>query len=470
MRLAWFSPRPPVRSGVATYTAEIVPRLTGEYVIDCYVDRTESLKSEVGSLNVSDTSLETVHVPQSRSQGLVDGPVYDAHDFVWRHRRDPYDLVIYQLGNAPCHDYMWAYLARYPGLVVLHDARLHHARARCLLSRGRRDDYRAEFRYDHPDVAPDIAEYAVEGLGGPVSYFWPMLRVVMRTARMIAVHNARVASDLVADYPDVSIATIRMGVPSLDFAQGLGTDTRSRVRRALAIPDDSLTFAAFGKITAEKRIDQVLRAFGRLVSEGVDAHLLLIGDVADDPTLSQKVTRENVDGRVRVTGYVADEHIGDYLASTDVCLCLRWPTAHETSASWLRCLAAAKATVITDLAHLVDILTVDPRSWQTVGRNGRPPVAVAIDLLDEDRSLVLAMRRLATDVRLRDEIGRAGYAYWSREHTLDVMVDDYRRVIKAAVARSAPAVTDLPAHFTNDYTDTARQIARKFGVDLDMLR
>ena len=32
---------------------------------------------------------------------------------------------------------MWAYLARYPGLVVLHDARLHHARARHLLSRRR---------------------------------------------------------------------------------------------------------------------------------------------------------------------------------------------------------------------------------------------------------------------------------------------------------------------------------------------
>jgi len=97
VRIAWFSPFPPERSGIATYSAEIVPLLSSAHRID--------------------------RVPE-----------LGAHDFVWKHRRDPYDLVVYQLGNAPCHDYMWAYLAAFPGLVVLHDARLHHARARRLLT------------------------------------------------------------------------------------------------------------------------------------------------------------------------------------------------------------------------------------------------------------------------------------------------------------------------------------------------
>src|SRR5579864_7335284 len=97
MRLAWFSPLPPVRSGVAAYSAELLPHLEAGYDIDRF-----------------------------------DEP--HAHEFVWRQRRRPYDLAVYQLGNAPCHDYMWAYLAAYPGLVVLHDARLHQARARHLLN------------------------------------------------------------------------------------------------------------------------------------------------------------------------------------------------------------------------------------------------------------------------------------------------------------------------------------------------
>src|SRR6266567_2951745 len=124
MRLAWFSPLPPARSGIAAYSDELLPLLDAGHQIDRF--------------------------PEAR-----------AHDFLWMARRTPYDLVVYQLGNAPCHDYMWAYLARYSGLVVLHDARLHQARARALLVAGRADDYRAEFAYDHPDARPDVAEYAV---------------------------------------------------------------------------------------------------------------------------------------------------------------------------------------------------------------------------------------------------------------------------------------------------------------------
>jgi hypothetical protein len=82
---------------------------------------------------------------------------------------------------------------------------------------------------------------------------------------------------------------------------------------------------------------------------------------------------------VHVSGYLPDQAIGDYLAASDACLCLRWPTALETSASWLQCLAAARPTVISDLAHLADIPTLDPRSRRRSHASAEP-VAVAIDL------------------------------------------------------------------------------------------
>jgi len=153
--IAWFSPLPPVRSGIADANASCC-RLERELAIDRY-----------------------------------DEP--RAHDFIWRNQRAPYDLVVYQLGNASCHDFVWAYLARFPGLVVVHDPTLHHARARQLLGQRRFDDYRREFWFDHPAANRDFVEYAVEGLGGPIYYFWSMLAAVMKTARMIAVHNERVA-------------------------------------------------------------------------------------------------------------------------------------------------------------------------------------------------------------------------------------------------------------------------------------
>src|SRR5438128_11761735 len=111
MSIAWFSPLPPIRSGVAAYSAELLPHLERTLTINRF--------------------------DEAR-----------AHDFVWSHRRAPYDLVVYQLGKAPCHDYLWAYLAASPGLVVLHDALLHHARAPRLLSAQRADDYRRELSSD----------------------------------------------------------------------------------------------------------------------------------------------------------------------------------------------------------------------------------------------------------------------------------------------------------------------------------
>jgi len=414
IRMAWFSPLPPVRSGIADANAALLPLVERDFAIDRY-----------------------------------DEP--RAHDFVWRHQRAPYDLVVYQLGNASCHDFVWAYLARFPGLVVVHDPTLHHARARQLLAEHRSEDYRREFWFDHPDANRDFVDYAVEGLGGSIYYFWSMLPAVIKTARMIAVHNQRVAADLRDAFPDAAIEAIHLGTSGVDASNA----ARDATRVSLGYSNRAIVFAAFGKVTSEKRIGAILRALAALVRDGVDARLLLVGDASDYPALNDELAAAAITDRVHVTGFVEDDAIGRYLAATDVCLCLRWPTAHETSASWLQCLSAARPTVISDLAHTVD---VDQR------------VAIRIDLLDEDEALRHAMRRLAEDGKLREDLGRAGHAYWSAHHTMEAMANDYRRIITAAVARPIPAPPlGLPPHFTDDYSEPARTIVRQFGLSVDVL-
>jgi glycosyltransferase involved in cell wall biosynthesis len=389
---------------------------------------------------------------------------FDAHDFVWKHRREPYNLVVYQLGNNAHHDYIWAYLARYPGLVVVHDPKLHHARARQLLQHERFDDYRREFRYDHPDASPDFVEYAVEGLGGPIYYFWSMLRVVMRTARLVAVHNERVATELRQAFPETPIEAIHLGQSPVEIAP----DARETIRSKLGVGERSIVFAAFGRLTAEKRIGPILRAFSAVVREGLDVKLLLVGDASEYLSLRHELMTHGIGDRVHVTGYVADESVGGYLAAADACLCLRWPTAQETSASWLFCLAAARPTVVSDLAHLVDIPTLAPGE-QRPSPGQVEPVAVRIDLLDEEASLALAMRRLAEDSNARAALARAGHAYWSANHTREMAANDYRRIINDAATRPAPMVTDLPRHFAEDYSGRARAIAKHCGVAPDVL-
>src|SRR3954469_16137009 len=232
MRVAWFSPLPPDTSGIAAYSADVLERLDRSpetYAIARFVDRAAAASGSAGR-----------EAPSC---------VFDAHDFVWKHQGTPYDLIVYQLGNARWHDYMWAYMVAYPGLVVLHDIRLHHARARFLLKHERADDYRREFRYDHPDAAAGVEEYAVEGLSGSMYYFWSMLPVVLRTARLVAVHNARLAQGLREENPGVRVDTIRMGVPPFQARVELTTDDGDNVRRQLGLHKAATLFVAFGHVT-----------------------------------------------------------------------------------------------------------------------------------------------------------------------------------------------------------------------------
>lgn len=424
MRVAWFSPLPPARTGIAGYSASLLPGLDAAGLS---IDRYEAR---------------------------------NAHDFVWRHRLSPYDLVVYHLGNSSWHDYMWAYLVHYPGLVVLHDARLHHARATQLLSARRLEDYRAEFAYDHPGADDSAAEYVAEGLRGAGFYLWPMVRSVVETARVVAVHNEFVAQELRETYPAARVERIHLGVPALQPSVG----ARDRIRRENKIPAGSVVFIAFGLVTAEKRVECILRALSTLASGRSDAHLLLVGANQFAP-LDALVAELQLANRVHVTGYVADEVVPDYLAAADVALSLRWPTALETSASWVQSLAASKPTIVTSLPHTADVPSIDARTWRSTRRSAEP-VAVSVDVLDEDAALAAAMSRLAEDAPLRERLGRAAREYWKTEHHVDRMGDDYRRVIAAAADAPSPHPTGLPRHLTSDYGALAASIANEIGVEL----
>ncbi len=439
MRLAWFTPLPPVRSGIAAYSAELLPRLAAAHETDVFV--------------------ECVTPFDGRCR------VLDAHEFVWRHLREPYEAIVYQLGNEECHDYMWPYVFRYAGVVVMHDAQLHHARARALLGRGRQEDYRREFRYNHPDVRPGAAEFAVAGLRGSLYYFWPMTRAVLRSARVAALHNPRVADQCRADCPEARVTTLTMGVPEPRASEG----ARAAVRARHGIAADAVVFAAFGKVTPEKRLPQALAALAALAKPAPRAHLLVAGEDAPYFDVADAAHAAGVADRVTMAGFLPDRAIGEYLAAADVCLCLRWPTSRESSASWLRCLAAGKPTVVTDLAHTVDVPTLDPRTWTTTtaatDADATPDaVAVGIDILDEDHSLRLAMRRLATDAPLRRALGASAHRFWAAHHTLEHMAADYARLLARVGELPATATADLPAHLREDGGALAHRILDEIGV------
>jgi glycosyltransferase involved in cell wall biosynthesis len=447
-RVAWFTPLPPVRSGIARYSVELLSRLGHLYEIDGFVDATEC------------------HV----TSGLAG--VFSAHDFVWKQAVDPYDLIVYQLGNAPCHDYMWPYLVRFPGLVTLHDGQLHHSRARRLLGENRPAHYRAEFLYNHPGADPCLADLGVAGLLGALVQFWPMRRTVLTASRLVLVHNTKLAEDLREEDAAAAVSVVEMGV-SEHPAKG---SMRQHVRTSLGLSPDTILFAAFGKVTPEKRIPQALRALATLPLE-TPWHLVLCGELVDHYDPSADAQALGIADHVTVTGYVDEDDMSGYVEAVDICICLRWPSSRETSASWLRCLAAGKATIVTDLVHLSDVPSLDPRpqKWAVAGYPaGRDALGhvvraacISIDILDEDHSLGLAVRRIAADGSLRETLGQAARQLWTDRFTLDRMASGYERTMERVCGTQFNGLqrAGLPAHLLRDGTEHTSAILAEFGLD-----
>src|SRR5205807_1871885 len=83
-----------------------------------------------------------------------------------------------------------------------------------------------------------------------------------------------------------------------------------------------------------------------------DVHLLLAGDASEYTALARDLSPSSAAARIHVSGYLDDGAVDAHLAAADACVCLRWPTALESSASWLQCLAAGRPTIVGDLpAH-----------------------------------------------------------------------------------------------------------------------
>ncbi len=432
-----------MRSGIAAYTRELVSELSTRHAVEVFV----------GSA-----------AEQQAAQGAAAWSVRSAHEYVWARERTPYDLVIYQMGNASCHDYMWPYLFGWPGLVVLHDAHLHHARASALLRRRRQDDYRAELRFNHPEAGAAAAEIAISGFAGPVYYFWPMLRSVAASARALAVHDAGLADNLRAAHPHTPVHVVPMGV-----ADPAAAPDREATRQRLGFTDDMVVIAAVGAVTPEKRIVELMTAFALARPYQPHARLLLVGQPLPHFDARRRAHDLGIADVVTVTGYVADAELPAYLQASDIISSLRWPTGRETSASWIRALGAGRPTLITDLAQHADVPTLDPRSGKVLRartRTAEPesePIAVSIDLRDEMHSLTRALKRLVTDAPLRVRLGVAARRYWDTHHTLPQMAAAYETAMADAAARPDPA-SPLPPHLRADGAAHTRALLASLGA------
>jgi glycosyltransferase involved in cell wall biosynthesis len=346
-RVAYYSPLPPSRSGIADYSALLLPELSRR--VDLTIARPGRFK-----------------------------------------RAPSADVCLYHVGNDPdAHAWIVDELRRRPGVVVLHELVLHHLVAGLTLARGDADAYLDAMEHEAGLVGRLLAHAVIDNKIPPLwetqPQDFPLVAEVLSKADGLIVHSRYVAD--AARTRGYSGPIWQIPMP----AWPTGAAAPERI-------DGAAVIGCFGHLNASKRVPQLMAAFERVHGRRPDAALLLVGSATRDVdalTLPSGVIRE---------AYVPEERLWALMAAADVHVALRAPTMGETSASVVRSLSLGKPLVVSDVGWFSE-LPDDVAFKVPVGDREVDTIAAVLELLAADASLRAAMgsaaRRLAeTEHRL----------------------------------------------------------------------
>ena len=267
MKVAYFSPMPPEPSGIADYSALLLPALR------------ERL------------DVEAVQRGKKR-------PPRGTH------------LCLYHVGNNPeAHGWIVDALRRRPGLVVLHDFVLHHLVAGLTVGRGDGHGYLDAMEREHGVVGRLLAHGVLDKRIPPLwenrPEDFPLAGEVLGLAAGLLVHSGYVRDRARAAGYTGRVWTVphpAWPVPDVE---------------AELVPGGPV-FGVFGNLNPSKRVPQLLEAFARLRADQPDAMLLLVGAAAPGFDLDRRLQRLGLDdaGVVR-HGRVEEERLWALMKACD---------------------------------------------------------------------------------------------------------------------------------------------------------
>lgn len=314
-RLAYVSPLPPERSGIADYSAELLPELARYYDIDVVVTQ-EAVEERWLQANFTPRSVDWFEANSGR-----------------------YDRVLYNFGNSSFHAHMFGLLQRHPGVVMLHDFYLSGAVN--YLHSGTADGYGKALYASHgyPALAHERAE------GREASYYrYPCNKAVLDNASGILVHS-RHSQELAALWYGPRQAQDWRMIPHLRVLPPVLE--RDAARAAVGMQDGDFLMCSFGLLGRTKYNDKIVEAWlASPLAQDERCHLVFVGENAIDSfgsALSARIARHP---RIKITGFASLELYRHYLMAADAAVQLRTRSRGETSGTVLDCLAHQVPAII----------------------------------------------------------------------------------------------------------------------------
>ena len=317
-KVAWLSPLPPQRSGIANYSYWLVKGLGPHLDIDLYCDEPEldaGLKNEF--------------------------EVYPLSAF--QSRREQYDETIYHLGNNSLfHKEIYKLAWNFPATIVLHDYNLSAFLHDAFYLKGDWRLYEAALATGNghsverkSGLIPRLRRH-----GGTV----PMSHAIVNRSRKVIVHHRWIKNQF---FDAAHVQVIPM------FAQINAEATSEQIetfKNRFHISDKNFLLTCLGFVNSNKLPQLQVEVAKRLLAQGYPVHLLFAGETAPEVKRLQSETeaseyRENI----TFAGYLDEADYLSALKCSDIVINLRNPSMGEGSLTLTQALAAGKPTIISDL-------------------------------------------------------------------------------------------------------------------------
>lgn len=428
-RLAFVSPLPPEKTGIADYSAELLPALAHHYDITLITNQP------------STTLAPALQALQRQSSEWL---AAHAHDF---------DRIVYQFGNSPFHTHMFGLLREHPGVVVLHDFFLSGVLAYEETTGAIPSIWTNALYHSHGYLALQ-KRFAPNGVT-EAREAYPCNLDVLQNARSVIVHSefsrtlARrwYGNDAGNDWKMIPL--VRTPAEKLD---------RASARASLGITDDMYVICSFGFVDATKCSHRLVEAWlSSQLAKDVNCHLVLVGENhggAYGARLLERIGNSTCANRIRITGWADVDTYRRYLQAADAGVQLRSISRGETSAAVLDCMNYGLPTIVNANGSMADL--PEETVWKM-------PDAFS------DTELVAALEALRNDEKKREELGAAARAFVHAKHNpgacarqyVEAIEDAYRNMSSDAHAlvRAIASIDDLPE---ND--DAIRQLAQSVAL------
>ena len=306
LKLAYFSPMPPSKSGIADYSEALVEHLRTVAEVEVFSSATQTFEPS------------------------------------------KFDTAVYHIGNNVYHDFVYETALRCPGIVVMHEANLHHLLADITIKRDNWDAYVAECEYNGGPAALAFALRVRALEVGPDYEGLPMTRRLYQASRGVIVHSAFMVEEVKRQGFSGPVVQIPHGA-------WMPQTRRQDIRHLLGVDEVTPLIGAFGYIKPYKRIAESLRALRRIVRLDPRVRMILVGEPHPDFPVQELIRTLGLEEHVRIIGFVPIEQFVDYMSACDIILNLRYPTVGETSGSLLRSLGLGRAVMVSDIGSFSEL-------------------------------------------------------------------------------------------------------------------